>query len=305
MNTEPGPYADSRAILIGVSAYEYAEFPPIRAARNSLQAMRTLLSDPALCGWPPERITIIPNPISAQDLAIQIADLAEETTGVLLLYYVGHGVLADEGELCLTVTSTLPNRQKISGLPWETIAYILRNCPARSRLAILDCCFAGRAIEALTSHGDATLADITHVEGAYMLTATTRNRAAHVPPPDQQDTSCTSFTGELCDLVRSGIPGKPAWLTLADIYPILRQRLQAKGLPVPNQRVSDTANLHPFTSNVAVHTGPESPRTTGQTHAPAAEAGPQYAAWAAADGANTSNAQESSAVAEDVLEGIR
>jgi len=149
MTADPGLPADSRAVLIGVSAYEYAEFPPIRAARNSVQAMQSLLADPALCGWPPELITVIANPISAGDLAARIADLAEATTGALLLYYVGHGVLSTRGELCLTVTSTRPNRQKITGLPWETIAEELRTCPARIRLAILDCCFAGQAIEAL------------------------------------------------------------------------------------------------------------------------------------------------------------
>ena len=169
-------------MLIGVSDYEYAEFPPIRAARNSLQAMQSLLADPALCGWPPELITVIADPISAADLAARIADLAETTTGVLLLYYVGHGVLSPRGELCLTVTSTRPNRPKITGLPWETLAEVLRTCPARTRLVILDCCFAGQAIEALGGDGGQGLADITHVDGVYTLTATTRNRTAHVPP---------------------------------------------------------------------------------------------------------------------------
>ncbi len=244
--------AGSRAVLIGVSAYEYAEFPPIRSARNSLQAMRSLLADPALCGWPPEQITMIPNPISAADLATNIADLAENTAGVLLLYYVGHGVLSARGELCLTVTSTRPDRPKISGLPWDTVADVLRGCPASRRLAILDCCFAGQAIEALTGGGDPGLADIAHVEGVYTLTATTRNRAAHVPPPGQQDTACTSFTGELQDLIRGGLPGKAPRLTFGDIYPALHQRLRGKGLPAPGQRGTDAVGQFAFAVNAAV-----------------------------------------------------
>jgi hypothetical protein len=255
MTADAGVRANSNAVLIGVSAYEYAEFPPIRAARNSLQAMQSLLADPALCGWPPELITVIANPISAADLADRFADLAETTTGVLLLYYVGHGVLSTQGELCLTVTSTRPNRPKITGLPWETLAEVLRTCPARTRLAILDCCFAGQAIESLGADSQG-LADITNVSGVYTLTATTRNRTAHVPSADQQDTACTSFTGELQDLIRSGIPGKPAQLTFNDIYPELRQRLRAKGLPVPSQRGTDTAHQFLFTANTAALTGP-------------------------------------------------
>jgi Caspase domain len=256
MTSEAGVLTGSRAVLIGVSAYEYAEFPPIRAARNSLQAMRTLLADPALCGWPPEQVTVIPNPISAADLATNIADLAENTAGVLLLYYVGHGVLSPRGELCLTVTSTRPDRPKISGLPWDTVADVLRGCQASRRLAILDCCFAGQAIEALTGDGDPGLADIAHVEGVYTLTATTRNRAAHVPPPGQQDTACTSFTGELQDLIRSGLPGKAPELTFGDIYPALRQRLRGKGLPAPGQRGTDAAAQFAFTANAAVPSDP-------------------------------------------------
>ena len=254
MTAEPVP-AGSRAVLIGVSAYEYAEFPPIRAARNSLQAMRSLLSDPALCAWPPEWITVIANPISATELAAAIADLAELTTGALLVYYVGHGVLSSGGELCLTVTSTRPDRPKISGLPWDTVADVLRGCPASTRVAILDCCFAGQAVEALTRDSDAGLADIAHVDGVYTLTATTGNRAAHVAPPGQQDTACTSFTGELRDLIQQGIPGKAPRLTLTDIYPVLQQRLRGKGLPAPSQRGIDAASRFQFTVNAAANAG--------------------------------------------------
>src|SRR5260370_8371820 len=141
--------AESCALLVGVSAYEDQGCPPIRAARNSLNAMRSLLSDPALCAWPPEKIAVIANPISATDLATSIADLAVSTTGVLLLYYVGHGVLSARGELCLTVTSTRPDRPKISGLPWDTVADVLRSCPAHTPLAILDSSFARQPTHAL------------------------------------------------------------------------------------------------------------------------------------------------------------
>jgi hypothetical protein len=243
-------------VLVGVSAYEYAEFPPIRAARNSLEAMSSLLSDPALCAWPPEWVTVIANPISAAGLATQIADLAERTTGVLLLYYAGHGVLSASGELCLTATSTRPDRPKISGLPWETLGEVLRGCPATVRLAILDCCFAGQATETLASGSEPGLADIAHVEGVYTLAATTRNRAAHVLPPGQQDAACTSFTGELQELIRSGIPGKAPRLAFTDIYPVLRERLRGKGLPVPSQRGTGAVDQFYFSANAAVATEP-------------------------------------------------
>lgn len=251
MMADGGLPAGSRAVLIGVSTYEHAEFTAIPAARNSLRAMHSLLADPVLCRWPAELITVIADPASAADLAGRVADLAGAATGVLLLYYVGHGVLSPRGELCLTVTSTRPDRPKITGLPWETVAEVLRDCPARTRVTILDCCFAGRAIEALAADGGQGLADITNVAGVYTLSATTGNRPAHVPPPGQQDTACTSFTGEFRDLILSGIPGRRSPLTFGDIYPELLRRLRARGLPEPHQRGTDTSLEFPFAANAA------------------------------------------------------
>jgi len=252
VTTEPKSEEKSRAILIGVSAYEDAEFPSIRAARKSLTAVHRMMSDPKLCGWNPEDITVITNPHSASDLAVKVTNLARATDGVLMIYYVGHGILSRHGELCLTVTTTLSDHPKITGLPWSIVADALRESPARMRLAILDCCFAGQAIEALTGDANEVVANITHIDGVYTLTATTRNRTAHVPSGDIQDTASTSFTGELLELVTTGIPEGPADLTLGIIYAHLKTRLAARGLPLPNQRSTDLGVRFVFSKNVWV-----------------------------------------------------
>jgi hypothetical protein len=249
MRVEPAPATDSLAILIGVSEYTATGFPSIPAARNSLDAIRRVLTDPLLCAWP-GRVTTILDPASRDALSLTLAELAERTTGDLLLYYVGHGTLSPRGDLCLTVTTTRPDRPAITGVPWVDVADALRTSPARTRIAILDCCFAGQAIEALaTTQTHDTVADIVHVEGVYTLTATTRNRTAHVPPVEQQTHARTSFTGELVDLITAGIPHGPETLTLGAIYPVLRHRLAAKALPLPNQRGTDLADRFVLTRN--------------------------------------------------------
>ena len=123
-----------------------------------------------------------------------------------------------------------PDSPAVSAAKRLTLHHLRRAAP------ILDCCIATAP---------------SSLQGVYTLTATTRNHTAHVPPPDQQDTGCTSFTSELQNLIRCGIPHKPPQLTLGDIYPILRQRLLAKGLPAPNQRGTDSALQFPFTANAA------------------------------------------------------
>jgi hypothetical protein len=144
------------------------------------------------------------------------------------------------------------------GSRYPNLAYLICVNPgaASVRPAILDCCFAGQATQTLASGSEPGLADIAHVEGVYTLAATTRNRTAHVLPPGQQDTACTSFTGELRDLIHSGIPGKAPRLTFTDIYPVLRERLRGKGLPLPSQRGNGAIGQFYFSANAAVAAEP-------------------------------------------------
>jgi Caspase domain len=258
MNYHRG-FDNYRAVLVGVSQYRYDALPSVPAARNSVRAVQEVLCDPGLCGWPPERVTVISDPESVQELGEQVSDLARQTSGLFLLYYVGHGLLDGTGALYLTVAGTNPDKPAYSGLPWSQVASDLRSCSAAVRFAILDCCFSGRAIDVLgSSTGSGRLSDITQVQGVYTLTATTRNRVAHVPPPDQQAEVPTSFTGELCGLVRDGIPVRSAWLTFHDLYPMLGRRMRALELPVPDARSEGNALEHAFTRNAAFPSDPAS-----------------------------------------------
>ncbi|WP_328876331.1 leucine-rich repeat domain-containing protein [Streptomyces sp. NBC_00287] len=247
----------SRAILIGVSDYEdTAAFPPIPAAMNSLARMREMLTDPALCGWPPDQVTVMPNPRNAGKVATELRKLLQDVppSGVALLYYVGHGRLTVEGRLCLTVADSVDEAPEYTGISYTWVAQALRRgaCAARVKTTILDCCYSGHADETLAADSSGGLADLTHIDGVYTLTATARNQTAHVPPLAEQDTATTSFTGQLLDLVRTGIPSGPAHLAFVDLYPLLQQRLASRGLPRPGQRGTGTADRYPFTKNAAL-----------------------------------------------------
>jgi hypothetical protein len=162
---------------------------------------------------------------------------------VLLVYFVGHGVLTPEGQLCLALSDTAAEDPDITGLEYRHVKDALLRSPAQVELVILDCCYSGRAIQALS----AVAADSTDTRGAYTLAAS--DQAAHVPPPDQQAKTTTSFTRELLSLIRTGIPGGPERLTLEDLYPHLRHRLESQNLPAPHQRGTDTVTQFPFTRN--------------------------------------------------------
>ena len=61
-------YPRSRAVLIGTATYRDSRFPPVPAAANSLNGMRQILTDPGLCGWPRDRVTVIEDPTDMRRL---------------------------------------------------------------------------------------------------------------------------------------------------------------------------------------------------------------------------------------------
>jgi hypothetical protein len=258
MSGERPDYSRSHAILIGSSKFQDREFSPLQAAANSLSGFYELLTDRSLCGWPASQVTVFHNPTNVSQTLQAIRRIARDTSDVLLIYFVGHGTVLRRGQLCLILADTDHRDPDITGIEFGRIRETLLDSPARTKVAILDCCYSGRAIEALA--GSSSVADSTFTQGTYTLTAS--DHTAHVPPPTRTASVCTSFTGELLHLVRSGIPGTGPDLTLNDLYVQLRHRLRSRGLPEPNQRGTDTIGQFAFSRNpawnAALHTTTDS-----------------------------------------------
>jgi Caspase domain len=208
MSSDPVIPPNSRAVLIGVPHYQDARYLSYPAVGNSVDGMYELLVESGLCGWRQEQVSKIVNPANAGQFLRWLRGLARETTGVLLLYFVGHGVLSDQGELCLAVSDTDHADPDATGLEYTKIRRMLhRDTPATTRIVILDSCYSGRAI-GLGSIDEAQLANLSETSGAYTLTAA--DNFADVPP-GAEGAPRTAFTGELLDLLtRDGIPGGPA-----------------------------------------------------------------------------------------------
>ncbi|MGP9017064.1 caspase family protein [Streptomyces sp. BR1] len=255
----------SHALLLGASAFKHPGILPVPAAANSLRAMRDMLIDPTLGGWPSAQVTA-EQPPNAVDAVRRIRRLAQQTTGTLLLYYVGHGHIGSSGELILTVHDTDPQDPDLTGIEYSRVKSALLDSPAAAKIVILDCCYSGRAIEALGSDTVNAVA----ARGVYTLTAADLE-VAHVPPLAEQSAVPTSFTGQLLELVRSGLPGESPWLTLDTIYPHLAARLRHAGLPAPNRLTTDSASHFPFVRNTD-RTSPARPTNTSAE--PSATASP-------------------------------
>jgi hypothetical protein len=76
------------------------------------------------------------------------------------------------------------------------------NSPAMNKVLILDCCFSGRAIQALADN-DSVIYGQIEISGACTISSTSANRIAIMLPGERY----TAFTAELLSLLRDGLPG--------------------------------------------------------------------------------------------------
>lgn len=234
-------YRHSRAVLIGTAEYRYLKDVP--AAANSLRRMAGLLTS-GLCGWPPDRLTSRLNETGPGDLAGDLITLFADAKDVALFYFVGHGQIDPEDELCLGLSASRPdvNLRAATSLPFQAVRRALRLSPASTKVVILDCCFAGLAKDTATIPAANDLLDRTAGAGAYMMAATGTYETAWFEVDELQPQ--TYFTRYLVDIVEAGILGDDPQLRLDSIFTAARAKLAADSRPVPVARNIDFgANL--------------------------------------------------------------
>ncbi|QKW08372.1 caspase family protein [Streptomyces sp. NA04227] len=266
--------ARSRIVLVGPAHYEDDRLPDVPVIANNISDLTRVLVDERLGGFSPFHCVAVPPAAGVAQVGDVLVRAAEEAEDLLLFYYSGHGLLGPRRrELYLSLAGTRPDQLAFSALPFEAIRDACLDSAATNRVVILDSCFSGRAIETLAGADEAVLGELD-VSGTYTLTSSPANRTAVVLPGERH----TAFTERLLDLLCDGTPAAGQMINLGDIYRHLHGRLRAEGLPVPQRRGVNNADLLGLVRNV---------QAGGET-----EAG-------AGTGAGTGHADGSSSAPED------
>ncbi|MGW4369822.1 caspase family protein [Nocardia takedensis] len=225
--TRPPHRDSSRAVLVGVGRYDLLHDIP-SAANNVLDLHRLLTSPGAILST--QHCRTLRDPAGTHQIGDEVERAAEEASDTLLVYFTGHGVLDSRGRLYLALTSTDPDRIRWTALPFATVREAIAESSARTRILILDCCFSGRAFDALSTGPDAILGQ-AEIEGTYTITSSSRNEPSFAPPGQRH----TAFTAAL--IAAASTPGLP----LDDLYNRTRRHLRERGHPDPQRRAVNTA----------------------------------------------------------------
>ena len=242
-------YRNSRAVLMGTS--NYSHLPPVPAAANSLDRMASLLTSD-LCGWPREQISVFSNEPGPADLPDRLITLFEEAKDVALFYFVGHGQIDIEDDLCLSLVGSRlePHRRASTSLQFHAVRRAMLGSPATAKIIILDCCYAGLANRPSNTLGTADLLDKTSGTGAYTMAACGSYTTAWYEGEPTKEAQ-TYFTRYLADLIETGIVSEPSGLRLQVLFQHLREKLGNDLRPLPEARNIDTAGDFQFAYNAA------------------------------------------------------
>ncbi|WP_225826429.1 caspase, EACC1-associated type [Streptomyces naphthomycinicus] len=282
----PDP-ACSRAVLIGTASYRH--LPQLPAVEANVVDLAAELCDATVWGLPVQHCTVVTDPLSPQAILDPVYQAGDAATDTLIVYFAGHGMRDTESADLYLALGDTREHLGYTAVAYQHLRAALRASRARRKIVVLDCCFSGRAARALAGDGD-VLAAQAAVDGAYVLTASPRDRLALAPDGERY----TAFTGELLDVLRQGVQDGPELIDLDTLYRVLDERLRAKNRPLPQRSQENGVGRLPLARNKA-HAGrhtPAGPVLAADVQAAAVATGLALARLLRADG----NARDALAV---------
>jgi formylglycine-generating enzyme required for sulfatase activity len=130
------------ALIIGNSEYEDPNLARLTAPGEDVNDLAAVLRAPAIGGF--DQVTTLVNELSATIRRAIARFFALKTADdLLLLYFSGHGVLDDRGELFLATKDTERDLVRGTAIPASYITGEMDGSRSRRQVLVLDCCHSG------------------------------------------------------------------------------------------------------------------------------------------------------------------
>ncbi|MFD9422705.1 MULTISPECIES: substrate-binding domain-containing protein [unclassified Streptomyces] len=216
-----------RAVLIGVDSYEHEIDLP--AVAQSLRLMAEALTDPSSGVFDRADVFTLPTsdeeegrsgaarPVTPLEAHAALQSAREEVTGLLVVYFAGHGIVRTNGsDLHLLFSPSRVTQDQghpfVDALSWHAVVMAeLCHAKADRVVVILDCCFAGNASHDFTPEA--------HQNFAVLMAA---EPGVEIPPGGASHG--TDFTIALHKLLtRWAVADEPASFTR--IVPAIRKEM--------------------------------------------------------------------------------
>ncbi|MEV0740192.1 PQQ-binding-like beta-propeller repeat protein [Streptomyces sp. NPDC050549] len=232
------------ALLIANYTYEDEGLRGLTAPAHDAEALAEVLRDPDIAAF--DEVTVLvdePHHRIGQVIGEFFSDRAHND--LTLLYFTGHGLKDDEGQLHLATADTRRDNLLFTSLPAERIDRAMTACMSRRQVLILDCCYSGAFPAArLTAKGDTDVRtlDTFHGRGRTVLTASDATQYSFEGDRVSGSAPQSVFTRHLVQGLRDGsadLDGDGD-ITLDELYSYVHNRVVAE---LPQQRPKKQDNV--------------------------------------------------------------
>ncbi|WP_052281098.1 caspase, EACC1-associated type [Nocardia vulneris] len=224
------PRSGWRAVLVGVSRYSHPGTPDIPAAANNVADLAELLTAVTGTGLADDHCSVLIDPGDSGQVGKAVRNAALEAEEVLVVYYTGHGMVDDRGRLHLALPNSDRDHLAWSSVPFATLREELTRSSARARVLILDCCFSGRAFEAMSSSASVVDGQLD-LHGTYTMVSSSADETSFAPEGYRN----TAFTAALLNAAAG------TDYTLDELYQQIDRLLRQRGHPSPRRRSVNVA----------------------------------------------------------------
>lgn len=220
------------ALLIGISDYE-AGLNPLPTAVRDVAAMTEVLTQPELGGFLRENITVLTN-ASASDIreAIETVFAERDKGDLVLLYFSGHGIKDETGNLYLGACNTQKNLRgqlkRATAVECRFIHDMMSESRSKQQIIILDCCFSGAFAQGMTAK-DSGVVDVKGqlhhaVEGRAVLTSSTSTQYSF----EEKQASLGVYTRYLIEGIQTGAAdgNDDGEISVDELHEYARQRIK-------------------------------------------------------------------------------
>jgi hypothetical protein len=215
------------ALLIGVSEYG-SGLNPLPSAGRDVELVRQVLQPSEGEGFDEVKSLLNPNPPMMRK-AIETLFSSCTNDDLVLLFFSGHVVQDDKGNLYLATAITCKNPQgeliRVSAIPASFVHDLMKNSPCQHQVVILDCCVDRVYAQETTSNDD--LVDIQTLLGGKGRTIL----SSFTPYQDAFKLENVDHSGYTCYLVegiRTGAADldKDSWIAVDELHEYAKNKVQ-------------------------------------------------------------------------------
>jgi peptide/nickel transport system substrate-binding protein len=151
------------ALLVATDRYQDTGLSRLSAPATDARQLATVLRNPRIAGFEVSRLYNRPHHLVGKAIGDFYRDRSRDD--LTLLYFTGHGVKDERGQLYLAMTDTDRENLPFTGVHGEQIKAAMEQCRARRNVLVLDCCYAGAFPVGLGAKGDTAVHALDRLGG--------------------------------------------------------------------------------------------------------------------------------------------